>query len=374
MNEIYQRQPHQRFNPGLAKGIVRAVKMVAGRNPLRFFQLIGRARIFSQANQRRQWIYENDKILVPPFLILSVTMKCDLNCIGCYSRDYPRVDELSIEEIDDLFNQAKNFGVAFFVITGGEPMIKKGLMELLYKHKRLNFFLFTNGSFHTRNWAQTVARHPHIIPLLSVEGDAAQTNSRRGKGVHEKVIESMRHLKEAGVFFGFSTMVSKKNIDVIGSDDFMDEMIGCGSRICYFVNYVPQNTDHSLVPSPEEQEQFRKRVIYFKENKDIIMIHMPDDEYANGGSCMAAGRGFLHINAQGYVEPCPFAHLATDSVRDKSLKEVFKSDLFDYIRKHPQLLKKPQLGCALYENREKLYDIADQVGAVSTELESKPEV
>ncbi|MBN2104963.1 radical SAM protein [bacterium] len=361
--------PHQIFDPGLAKGIMRAIRLYAGTNPFRLFPLLKRSMFFQQAVRRRHHTFHDENVIVPPLLILSATMKCDLNCTGCYSRNYPLDNELTIHEIDHLFCQAESLGVAFFVITGGEPLLKKGLMDLLIQHDRLNFFLFTNGSFHDESWTRQICRQKHIVPLISVEGNCQHTDDRRGQGVHARVIASMERLKYAHIFFGFSAMVSRKNIKCVGQAPFWDEMIAQGCRIGYFVNYVPSGQDDlSLVPSPNEQAWFREQVNRLKKEKKIIIIHMPDDEYANGGVCMAAGRGFLHINAQGFVEPCPFAHVATDNIRTQSLKDILKSPLFSYIREHEVLLKKPTLGCALYENRKLLMDIADSLGAQSTEM------
>lgn len=362
---------HQRFDPGLAKGIIRAVRLYSGWNPFRMIPLMKRSKIFQDAARKRHHFYQHEGILVPPFLILSVTMKCDLNCTGCYSREYPLDQELTLEEIDHLFHQAESLGIAFFVITGGEPLLKKGLMDLLIKRDRFNFFLFTNGSFHDASWTDHISNYKHIVPLISVEGHETHTELRRGEGVHGRVMASMDRFREAGSFFGFSTMVYKQNIEWVGQEVFWDEMIERGCRIGYFVNYVPSGkTSLDLLPSPEEQLRFREQVIRLKQKKNIIIIHMPDDEYANGGVCMAAGRGFLHVNAQGFVEPCPFAHIATDSIRGKSLKDILKSSLFSYIREHEELLNKPRMGCALYENREKLMEIAASVGAKSTEIVS----
>jgi MoaA/NifB/PqqE/SkfB family radical SAM enzyme len=140
----------------------------------------------------------------------------------------------------------------------------------------------------------------------------------------------------------------------------------------YFVGYVPcgDKAPLDLVPEAGEQRWFRQRVRHFQDSKRILLIHMPDDEYDIAGSCMAAARGFLHINAQGYVEPCPFAHMATDTVKEVSLREALQSPLFSYIRSRGDILTKPHLGCALYENREKLMTAAKALGAFPTEESS----
>ena len=362
-------QPHGAYNTGLAQGILKAIGLWSHWNPLRIALLWQRYQIFQKANRRRARLYLEDQLLVPPLLILSVTMKCNLSCVGCYSREYPTDGELGWEGIDRLMTEAEELGVGFFVLTGGEPLLLPGLLDLLAKHRNLIFFLFTNATHIDRTWANAVAKMGNVIPLLSVEGSQEDTDSRRGKGTYEKVIAAMEHLAEAGAFFGFSSMVSRRNFALLGSDGFLDGMISRGCRIGYFVGYVPcgNQAPLDLVPEAGEQRWFRQRVRYFQSSKRILLIHMPDDEYEIAGSCMAAARGFLHINAQGYVEPCPFAHVATDTVKDVSLREALQSPLFSYIRSRSDILTKPHLGCALYENRKKLMPAAKALGAFPTE-------
>ena len=277
--------------------------------------------------------------MVPPVLILSVTMRCNLACTGCYSRDYPQHDELDLVRIDSLFTEAENLGIGYFVITGGEPLLVDGLIEVLGRHPRLLFFLFTNGTLIDCEWAKQVERFGNIVTLVSSEGDPAHTDGRRGRGIHDRVTRSMRWLREAGAFFGFSSTVTHQNVFTLGSDSFIDSMVRRGCRIGYYIGYVPcgSHAPHDLILAEGERTWFRRQAVEFQRNKPLLIVHLPDDEYDIGGTCMAAGRGFLHVNAQGYVEPCPFSHMATDSIRSVSLVEALRSPLFSFIRRCPEL-------------------------------------
>lgn len=363
------KQSNITFQDGLAKGIKTTIRLWAGWNPRRILSLWKRSRIFKHTTLRRTNLLEKQNITVPPLIIFSPTMQCNFSCNGCYSRNYPDDEEMTLEEIKVLFQEAEDLGVGFFVITGGEPLLRDGLMDLLSKHKKLIFLLFTNGSNITRSWAKRVGQMNNVVPILSVEGNEKETNQRRGDGVYQQVIESMKYLNEAKAFFGFSAMVTTHNISILGEITFYDNMIKNGCRIGFCVGYVPTGpgADFNKVPTTKQQSLFRKRILYFQQNKPLILIHLPDDEYKVAGTCMAAARGFLHINAQGYVEPCPFSHIASDTIRNKSLKEVLQAPLFTYIRESTELLKKPHLGCALFENREKLKKVAHKLGAKSTE-------
>ena len=362
--------PSKRFDRGLALGIATAIRVWAGWHPGRMSTLWRTYRVFQRANRRRARLYTEENLVAPPVLIFSATVRCNFSCVGCYSRDYPVDGEMTLEDIEALFQQADELGITFFVITGGEPLLREGLMELLKQHTNLIFLLFTNASCIDRSWAQDIGRLEHVIPILSVEGTEKETDGRRGKGAHQQVMASMAYLNEAKAFFGFSAMVIRQNLAILGEDAFIDDMIARGCRIGFCVGYVPSGVGAHVgwVPTSEEQVWFRQRILDFQRRKRIILIHLPDDEYERGGTCMAAGRGFLHVNAQGYVEPCPFAHLASDTVRTKSLREALQAPLFAYIRDHPELLSPPQMGCALYEHKKELAAAASTLGAKPTDL------
>jgi MoaA/NifB/PqqE/SkfB family radical SAM enzyme len=257
----------------------------------------------------------------------------------------------------------------FFVITGGEPLMRKGLLELCAKHRDLIFMFYTNGAFLDSRRADTIASSGNIIPFISVEGTKETTDARRGEGVYDGAMNAMEALRKTGTLFGFSAMVDKNNLHILSSDSFYDDLIGRGCRIGLCVGFVPSagNADRELVPSQEEQTDFRKTILHIRKKKRIVLLHMPDDEYDQGGSCMAAGRGFVHINSQGFVEPCPFSHIATHSVVDVPLKKALASPLFSAIRDHAVLLKKPLEGCALFEHRDELAGLICETGAHYTE-------
>jgi MoaA/NifB/PqqE/SkfB family radical SAM enzyme len=262
-----------------------------------------------------------------------------------------------------------DLGVAWVVITGGEPLLRKGLPQLLAKHPRLLFFFFSNGVLLDRDQARLFSRLTIVIPILSVEGDEHLTDTRRGPGTYAHVLEAMAELKQAGAFFGFSCMVTRTNLPLLSEEAFLDGMIARGCRFGYFVGYVPSARDGQpeLVPEPQAQADFRQRVKLFQNQKRIILVQMPEDEYEISGMCMAAGRGFVHVNALGQVEPCPFAHWASDSIRDHSLKAVLAAPWLAALRERKDLLGPTRLGCALFEHRTELEQMSRQWGANPTE-------
>ena len=81
--------------------------------------------------------------------------------------------------------------------------------------------------------------------------------------------------------------------------------------------------------------------------KDLILISFPGDEKASQG-CLAAGRGFFHINAAGGAEPCPFVPYSDTNLRTKSLREVLDSPLFQKLRSSGALTQEHEGGCRLF--------------------------
>jgi len=87
-----------------------------------------------------------------------------------------------------------------------------------------------------------------------------------------------------------------------------------------------------------------------------LFVAVPWDEQDVGG-CLASGRGFVHINASGDLEPCPFAPYSDVNVKDMSLREALRSPLLERLRALPELSEYTGGGCALWKNRERVKQV-----------------
>ena len=319
---------------------------------------------------RTRGVRGRENLLVPVAIAFSPTMRCNLSCVGCYARDYPRDGELSLEAIDDILGSAERMGVFLFIVTGGEPLMRDGILEIFQQHKRLLFLLITNGTLMNDSTADLIARAGNIMTMVSLEGSREQTDVRRGNGIYDQVTRAMRYLQDAEAVFGFSAMVTRDNFETLVSDQFIEEMVDCGCALGFYTEYIPVGSaaQWELVLENEEREQFRERILEIRRSKPIMVAHLPDDEYGPDGKCMGVMGGCVHINAQGYVEPCPFTHLASDNIREKGLDEIFHSPFLAQIRSSDAVCRRGRLGCALFENREMVQDIAASTGAKSTDL------
>ncbi len=298
---------------------------------------------------------------IPPFLIASITSKCNLHCAGCYSRcnhatlDSEPVGQLTDEEWARIFTEANEVGISFILLAGGEPMLRRDVITAAADTPDILFPIFTNGTFIDEKYLELLDKSRNLLPVISIEGEREITDARRGEGIYDSLISNMNKLHERGLIFGASVTVTTKNIKEVTADRFLKELSDRGCKAVIFVEFVPVTEDSSgLAPGDEEREYLASEISRLREeHPEMVYISFPGDEKSSGG-CVAAGRGFFHINSHGGAEPCPFSPYSDVNIRNTSLKEALHSPLFMALRGGGILNDDHEGGCVLYEKRELL--------------------
>ncbi|MBQ8959991.1 MAG: radical SAM protein [Ruminococcus sp.] len=316
------------------------------------------ARASRSASKKRR-IAEDRGEHIPPFLIASITSSCNLHCAGCYSRcnnatvDAEPVKQLTGQEWLRIFDEADELGISFILLAGGEPMLRRDIIEAAGKKQDLLFPIFTNGTFMNENYFRLFDKCRNLIPIMSIEGGREITDRRRGEGIYDKVDANMDQLKSRGLIFGASVTVTSQNCAEVCSEEFLDRLSGKGCKAVIFVEYVPVTEEsRDLAPGEPERAHLMQRIAQLRQERpEMVYIAFPGDEKSSGG-CVAAGRGFFHINSHGGAEPCPFSPYSDINVRDTSLREAIRSPLFTALRSGDLLLDDHEGGCVLYEKRE----------------------
>lgn len=298
---------------------------------------------------------------VPWTVLISPTMRCNLSCTGCYAANYKREDDLPMEVVDRIITEGKEMGVAFFTILGGEPFVMSELLDLYKKHNDTFFQIYTNGTLLTEDIIKRLAGLGNVLPTLSIEGFEAETDLRRGKGTYKKLMDAMVLLRKHKVPFGFSTVATRKNIEIVSSDEFIDMMIDKGAYIGWYFLYMPigDKPDLSLMPTPDQRAYLLERDKYIRANKPLFIVDFWNDAPYVGG-CIAA-KEYIHINSKGDVEPCIFTHFSQDNIKDKSLKECLESDFFKAIRKRQPYDENLYLPCMLIDHPEVIRELHEEV-------------
>ena len=294
----------------------------------------------------------------PPFLIASITSQCNLHCAGCYSRcnhateDSEPVKQLSAEEWAKVFEEADELGISFILLAGGEPMIRRAVIEAAGKKPNILFPIFTNGTYMDEQYFELMDKCRNLVPIMSIEGEQDVTDARRGAGIYDRLISNMDELHKRGLIFGASITVTTRNIGEVTSDAFLKKLSDRGCKAVIFVEFVPVTDDSTeLAPGDKEREYLKGEITRLREeHPEMVYISFPGDEKSSGG-CVAAGRGFFHINSHGGAEPCPFSPYSDINVRDTSLREAMNSRLFRELRDGGYLLEDHPGGCTLYERR-----------------------
>jgi MoaA/NifB/PqqE/SkfB family radical SAM enzyme len=304
-------------------------------------------------NKRKAFSESPGGFYPPGFPVVSPTMRCNLDCYGCYSGSYVKAEGLSFEVLDRIFTEAKEMGMYFAVISGGEPFLSPHFLRIVEKHNDIAFHVFTNGTMFTPELLERLLRAGNVLPAISVEGYSRETDARRGKGHYERVIRVMNMLKDAGFLFGFSVTMTRENADVVLGDDFVDFLIDLGAVLGWYFTYIPVGKDPKveLMPTPEQRERLRQRIAEFRRTKPMFFGDFWNDGPIVGG-CIASGRKYFHINAQGDIEPCVFFHYATHNIHTSTLKEALQAPLFKKIREMQRTNTNLLTPCALVDKPE----------------------
>ena len=316
---------------------------------------------------------------IPWLILMDPTSACNLHCTGCWAAEYGHKLNLTFEELDSIVTQGKELGIYFYMMTGGEPLVRKAdVIKLCEKHNDVAFHCYTNGTLVDQAFCDEMKRVGNLSLSISLEGFEDTNDFRRGDGVYAKVLHAMDLLHENGLIFGNSVCYTSKNMDAVTSDEFFDLLIEHGSRFAWYFHLMPVGMKASpeLMPTKEQREYIYHRlreVRGFEGGKEIFVMDFQNDgEYVGG--CIAGGRNYCHINPKGDVEPCVFIHYSGANIREKSLLECLKQPLFMAYRDNQPFNENMLRPCPMLENPEILQKMVHETGAHSTDVEQEEPV
>lgn len=312
---------------------------------------------------------------IPWLILMDPTSACNLHCTGCWAAEYGNKLNLSYEELSNVVKQGKEIGVYFYMFTGGEPLVRKtDIIQLCEEHHECQFLAFTNGTLVDEAFCQEMKRVGNLALAISLEGSPEVNDLRRGAGVYGKVMHAMELLKENGLIFGTSICYTSKNCESVTSKEFVKLMVDKGCRYAMYFHYMPVGNEASLelLPTPEQRMYIKDRIREIRklENGEglFTMDFQNDGEFVGG--CIAGGRNYFHINANGDAEPCVFIHYSGANIRTHSLLEILKQPLFMAYHNNQPFNENHLRPCPMLENPEILQRLVNETGAKSTDLQS----
>ncbi len=287
---------------------------------------------------------------VNPHVVWEMTSSCNLHCVHCHAfGGEATYDELSKEDGMALIDQIASLGIKTFVFTGGEPLLRDDLFELVAyaKSKGLTVFIATNGTLITKEVAK-VLRAFDVGVVIGLDGMNPQIHdSIRGvDGAHDAVITGIDYCIAENLYVHLNIVASTRNFDEI------ERIIDYGDRIgvySYFIyNFVPFGRGDAVRDDVLESGEFSALLdLLLKKQRDIrrgIIIPVAAPEYwayalyRRGihsrrfiqvlghfvGGCLA-DKGMMYIKPNGDVWPCPFLSVQMGNVRKERIDRIWNN-------------------------------------------------
>ena len=316
---------------------------------------------------------------IPWIILIDPTSACNLHCTGCWAAEYGHTMSLTYEEIESVIQQGRKLGIHAYVMTGGEPLVrKKDIVRLAEKYQDCLFLLYTNGTLVDDEFCENMVRVGNIIVNVSIEGFKEANDSRRGEGTYEKILAAMDRMKAHKCLFGASICYTSQNYKTVTSDEFLDLLVEHGVKMAWYFHYMPVGcaATTGLLLTPEQREYMIERIRWIRSydaGKPMMAIDFQNDgEFIKG--CIAGGKYYCHINPNGDMEPCVFIHYSGANIKEKSLIECLQQPLFLEYQKAQPFNDNHLRPCPMLENPEKLREIVKKSGAKSTDMEAPENV
>lgn len=323
-------------------------------------------------NLRCRFMEKND-CNIPWAILFDPTSACNLKCIGCWAAEYGYKNNLTYDEMASIIRQGNEMGTYFYILTGGEPLVRKDdIIKLAEEFNDSEFHIFTNGTLIDDDFCKEVQRVGNISFAMSIEGTEESTDSRRGSGVYQKVINAMDLMQKHKLLYGVSICYTSANYEYVTNDYFIQMLVDHGCKLAWYFHYMPvgNDADPSLMPNPEQRTLVYERVRKIRSAsypKNIFTIDFQNDgEFING--CIAGGRNYFHINSNGDMEPCVFIHYSDSNIREKTIMECLKSPLFMAYHSNQPFNKNMLRPCPMLENPGRLSKMVNESGAHSTDM------
>ncbi len=290
---------------------------------------------------------------IPHSFVLSLTSDCNLTCDHCYARVYSETKVLPKRVLEGILEQAGALGCFFFVLTGGEPMLYPNLLDILGNHSNSLFILITNGTLVSDDVVKKLSRSPNIIPVISLEGGLEDTDKRRGTGTYNRIMNAFDNLKSNKILYGFSITVTSENFKQLEKEEVFEEKYPYGARLGCFIEYIPtgRSPNQQLSLSSSQRASFRQWFLKIKESANTYLIHFPGDEELMD-NCREAGKGFIHINPEGYIESCALIphnkYNVSEMPLEVCLKNLYRDNqqcahLYESLEHHPCMSHRQEL-------------------------------
>jgi radical SAM protein with 4Fe4S-binding SPASM domain len=287
----------------------------------------------------------------PAHPVWEMTAACNLRCIHCHaSGGKPAPDELTTEEAKRLLDQlagVREFHMMAF--TGGEPLVRSDLFELLAYSQALGFTntMATNATLIDDQVARDLRRYGMVIAAVSLDGFDAETHDyvRGQPGAFEAALQGMRALRRAGILLHVNITAMEYNLEQIEPLMALVDELGTGILLMY--QLVPVGRGRGIEDAALDlgaNERLIRFMAQAQRTTRAIMEPVAGPQYwpfllqqagIEDGPLLrlgelvfhgcSAGRGFVYVKPNGEVWPCPFIEVSCGNVRQTPFSTIWTS-------------------------------------------------
>ncbi len=303
----------------------------------------------------------------PAVIFISVTNQCNLSCQGCWVMQTRPPRHMEPDILDRIIDSSRKQGVYFYGLLGGEPLFYPGLFDIIRKYPDCYFQVFSNGTTLTGDIARRMTALGNITPLISIEGLEQVSDIRRGgKGVYSQSLSALHTCVRNGLFTGVATSVCKSNINELVTEDFVHHVTDTGAAYLWYYIYRPagSNPCPELALDEDDILRLRKFIVDIRTSAPILIIDAYWDDRGRA-LCPAATGISIHINPDGYAEPCPPIQFAADHITEQSDIHTLLAES-EFLHTFRKTAAETTRGCILLEHPDTLHNFILTQNAVDT--------
>jgi len=266
-------------------------------------------------------------------LWIYVTNRCNLRCSHCLVRGGEITkDELSVEDIKEVLNDAILLGAKRIFFTGGEPFLRTDIFELIKyvtEERKIELVILTNGTFLNKEKVTRLAEFSRLMIQVSLEGSTPEINDIiRGKGSHKKALRGIELLQSHGIRTIVTSTATQKNIDNIPKLSDMLFKKNIKTHHILWVHERGRATENHVSVDTEKLVDLMKNL----KRKDIKVDNWESSKariYGKRGTKVDgchAGFTSLSIDSNGDIYPCPSLNGDPEFIMgniDKDLENVW---------------------------------------------------
>lgn len=260
---------------------------------------------------------------------LVVTGKCHCHCWHCFRAKYD-ASEMSINCIKSCIESLKSLGTATVGITGGEPMLREDIMEIINAiPEEMEGQLYTTGYGIDAHTALKIKQSHVTRCIISLDYYQQDIVSalRKNKLAFQDAVGAIKSLVKVGMYVTVTVCITELLLRSGELQKYLQFISGLGVSEVRIVMQIPQgNLEGKSVgkiygEALELVHNFRKH--YNEEENYPSIVNFCELESSDYFGC-GAGANYIAVNSDGMVTPCVAVPLTFGNVNDKSLEEIFK--------------------------------------------------